>query len=293
MKSKMEKMAGVISMAGRKVGDIRFYERNGKVYSRMATTSHMTNERTGRQMMSRLRFSSARAMWSCFRGQLKDSFESVEPGKSAYTTFMKLNYDNGVFLTKNQLRDHFMIITPLHISDGTLEPIRQIINDDKQVVTSIVLGDLEITEETTVRDFTNCIHNSNLNIERNDELNFVAATQEFTDYGKPTCRVEVMNLKLDVHDERPLLVILGKYPLVNKDGYLASKTSLDMGCYAFYLSREEGQKNLVSPQMLVSNNDQLIEQYISEEQFTEARKSFGNGDDPYLYSWKFQKPTFE
>ncbi|MCQ2609163.1 MAG: hypothetical protein MJ197_10820 [Bacteroidales bacterium] len=293
MKTKIEKQTEVISMAGRKVGNIRFFERDGKVHSRIATTNHMTNDRTGAQMMNRLMFSSARAMWSCFKGQLKDSFESVELGKSPYTTFVKLNHNNGVFLTKKQLNDHFMIITPLHISDGTLEPIQQMINDDKQLVTNIVLGDFEITEETTIRDFSICISNNNPNIEYNDELNFVAAKQEVTDYGKPTCKVEVNSLKLELYDERPLLAIMGKCPLVNKDGYLASKAGLDKGCYAFYLSREEGKEKLVSSQMLVSNNDELIEQYISEEQFTEARQSFGKSEDPFIYGWKFEKPTFE
>ncbi len=290
---KIEKHTEVLSMAGRKVGNIRFYERNGKVCSRIATTSQMTNERTGAQMMTRLMFSSARAMWSCFKGQLKDSFESVEPGKSPYTTFVKLNHNNGVFLTKKQLINHFQIITPLHISDGSLEPIQQMINDDKQLVTNIVLGDFEITKETTIRDFAICISNNNPNIKYNDELNFVAAKQEVTDYGKPICRVEVNSLKLVVFDERPLLAVLGKCPLVNRDGYLASKTELDKGCYAFYLSREEGKKKLVSSQQLVSNNDELIEQYISEEQFTEARQSFGKSEDPFIYDWKFKKPTFE
>lgn len=293
MKAKIEEQSGVISMAGRKVGNIRFYERNGKVHSRIATTSHMTNDRTGAQMMNRLSFSFVQTMWSCFKGQLKDSFESVEPGRSPYNTFVQLNHNNGVFLTKNQQRDRFRIITPLRISDGSLEPIQQMINDDKQLVTNIVLGDFEITEETTIRDFSVCISNNNPDIECNDELNFVAAKQEVTDYGKPTCRVEVKNLKLDVWDERPLLAIMGKCPLVNRNGCLASKTELDKGCYAFYLSREEGKKKLVSSQQLVSNNDELIEQYISEEQFTEARHSFGKSEDPFIFGWKFEKPTFE
>lgn len=293
MTKKTGKQTSGISMAGLKVGNVRFYERDGKVFSRVATTRYMPNERTGSQMMNRLRFSSVQILWACFKDILKGSFESVAPGKSAYTTFMKLNHNNGVFLSKEQQRSRFGIITPLHISDGTLEPIQQVMNDEGQVVTSIVVGDFEITEETTVGDLASCISANNLNISYGDELHFVAARQEFVGEERPVCRVEVKDLKLDINDERLLLAVSGKYPLANKDGFLASKTGLETGCYAFYLSREEGQKTLVSPQRLVSNNDEMIEQYISEEQFTLARTSFGKSEDAWIYGWEFKKPTFE
>lgn len=291
--AKAGKQVGAVSMAGLKVGNIRFFERSGKVYSRVATTSFMTNDRTMDQMVNRLRFNSARAMWACFKDKLKDSFESVEPGRSAYTTFMKLNHNNGVFLTKDQQAKLYRIATPLHISDGTLRPISLTMNDDKQVVTDIALGEFEITEESTIGDFAGQVCRLNQQIESGDVLHFVSAIQNIGAYDIPYCDVKIADLKLNTQDSRPLLVVASECPLTNKDGFLASAANLPQGCFAFYLSREEGKKTLVSPQMLVSNNDEMIEQFISEEQFNEARKSYGKFQDAYIYSKEFQKPTFE
>lgn len=291
--AKAGKQVGAVSMAGLKVGNIRFFERSGKVYSRVATTSFMTNDRTTDQMVNRLRFNSARTMWACFKDKLKDSFESVEPGRSAYTTFMKLNHNNGVFLTKDQQTKLYRIATPLHISDGTLRPISLTMNDDKQVVTDIALGEFEITEESTIGDFAGQVCRLNQQIESGNVLHFVSVIQNIGAYDIPYCDVKIADLKLSTQDSRPLLVVASECPLTNKDGFLASAENLPQGCFAFYLSREEGKKTLVSPQMLVSNNDEMIEQFISEEQFNEARKSYGKFQDAYIYSKEFQKPTFE
>lgn len=291
---KTENNTGMPVAAGMKIGNVRYYERNGKVYSRLATTNHMTNERTGAQMVNRLRFSSVILLWKSFKDQLQGSFESVRPGSSAYPIFMKLNHNNGVFLTKDQQQKHFQIITPLHISDGSLRPIQQAMNENKQLVTDIALGSLQITDETTIRDFSIQISRENAHLGYNDELHFVAATQLYNlHYDTPRCYVDVVNLPLDMTDTRPLLAVIGKHTFCNKDGFLATKADLPTGCYAFYLSREGKQQTLVSPQSLISNNDELIDQYLSEEQFTIARKSFGKSEDAMFAGWKFEKPTFD
>lgn len=291
--AKAEKQAGTISMAGLKIGNVRFYERGGKVFARMAATSYMPNKRSGGQMMNRLRFNSVRYLWKSFKDELKGSFEGVELGKSAYTTFMRLNSHKGVFLSKEQQASRFQVVTPLQISEGTLQPILQTINENKQLVSDIVLGDFEITTETSVREFCIALANANPQLEYNDELHLVAVKQDVNQMDTPLCKVEVMSLKLDLADERPLLTVVGKFPLCNKDGYLATNENLPCGCYAFYLSRVEGQKTLVSSQNLASNNDELIEKYISEEQFNMARQSFGKVEEAPIAPWQFEKPTFE
>ena len=290
---KKEKLSPAISLAGMKVGDVRFFERNGKVYSRMSTTRSMNNERTARQMINRLRFSSVQLLWSAFKNELKGSFESVAPEKSSYTTFMKLNHNNGVFLNKMQQEKRFQIATPLHISDGSLPSLGQVLNADEQVVTDIPLGDFVFTDATTIRDFTSCVCGGDVRFSYGDELHFVALNQLGCDTDHPYCTVEVSHLTLDIQDERPLLAVTGKCPLSNKDGFLASKTQLGKGCFAFYLSRKVKQNILASPQMLLSNNDELIEKYISEEQFQEARQSFGKSEDNFICGWQFEKPTFD
>ena len=287
-----ERHVGTISMAGLKVGNVRFYQRDGKVFSRPASVGHIKNDRRGAQMVNRLRFSSVQLMWKCFKDELRNSFEEVRLGKSAYTTFMRLNHNNGVFLTKTQQGDRFQVVTPLHISEGSLEPIQQEMAYGQQLLTGIALGNLVITAETTIGDFSRVIVDNNPGIKNGDELHFVAVRQLVAG-GSPRCEVEQAVLQLDIFDARSLLAVLGKYPVCNKDGFLASKTGLERGCYAVYQSREEGQNVLVSSQMLVSNNDELISEYISEAQFTLARNSFGKSSDPFVTSWKFETPTFE
>ena len=288
--AKTNKYLGPLSMAGMKVGGIRFYEKNGKVYTRSSYTNHSKKGCFGDRMMVRLRFGSVRPLWRAFKDKLENNFEGLEPGRSGYTTFMRLNGCNGVFLTKKQLGEHFQIVTPLHISEGTLEPISQTINEDCQLVTNIAIGDFEITGETTIGDFARHI---SLEFWNNETFTFVAALQTTDGMGVPRCEVETVDIPIDASDNRPLLALTGKLTLVNKDGFLATQENLPQGCFAFYRWRNEDRKVQASSQMLVSNNDELIEKFISEEQFEEAGKSYGKKPEPFLSPWKFEKPTFE
>lgn len=278
------------SLAGLKVGGVRYYARNGKTFSRSATTSHMTNNRTIEQMANRFRFSSVRCLWAPLKEVLTATFESQEPGHSGYTAFMRLNHNNGVFLTKREQTDRVQIITPVHISEGTLAPIGQHLNGDRQVVTDIALGGLAITAQTTIADFSKAITTNNA-MSFDDEIVFVSVEQHLGD--TPRCTASACSVRLDRADSRPLQMVCGTAAFAAKDGFLASQSGLADGCCGFYWARVANGIRQVSSQTLLNNNGAVIGQYLSREKFDEARASYGEFNDTYLSPSQFKTPTFD
>lgn len=276
-------------LAGMKVGNVRYYSRNGKTFSRSATTSHMTNNRTIEQTVNRLRFNSVRCLWTPLKEVLAATFEYQETGHSGYTAFMRLNHGNGVFLTKREQQDRVQIITPVHISEGTLTPIMQLMNGDRQVVTDIALGQLAITPQTTIADFSKAVTTHNL-IDFDDEIVFVAVEQLFGD--TPRCTASACSIKLDRADSRPMQMVCGTAAFAVKDGYLSSEAGLADGCYAFYRASICNGVRQVSSQTLLNNNGDAIGQYLSREKFDEARASYGEFSDDFLSPSQFKTPTF-
>lgn len=283
--------SGCLQLAGLRVGDVRFYKRNGRTYARMATTSRMPNCRSEEQMANRLLFNSARMLWRPLKEAIGDLYEEVAPGMSAYTTFVKLNHQCGVFLSKADHPLYAQVITPVQFSQGTLAPIAQQLDGEQRVVTDIGLGPLEITEQTTIAEFAKALQHYD-GILPDDELVFVAVRQMRDANGRLVCKAERTSVRLDYTDQRPLQVVCGALAFASHEGFLATQPGLPIGCYGYCIIRKRRGVRQVSTQRLVNNNAELLAQLTSREKFDEARDSYGKHSDKYMRPSNFHLPKY-
>lgn len=265
-----------------KVGTIRYYQRGGETYVRSSHNSVKNNPRTDAQMRHRIMFASKAALWSALNGNLRGAFTKKEGTQSDFNMFMKLNDNAGVFFTKRQNAKAAQVIFPVQISDGKLESVIAV-KEDGRIVSNIALGALATSADTTVSEFSAAVVSLNECFKYGDVLSFIAVLQRVNGEGIPKITSSFLKLELSRDDSRRLWAVMPDYAFVNIGGYLGTDADLAAGCYTWVHSRNDG-KLLISSQILVSNNDDMIAQYSSDAQYELARNSYGTNPGSFFSS---------
>lgn len=269
-----------ITQQSGKVGNVRFYQRKGETYVRSAHNAVTTNPRTDKQMRQRLQFVSRAVIWRTLKGKLTNAFTTKAGNQSDYNIFTKLNNGKGVFFTKQQKAKGAQVIFPLQISEGSLPTIITSMNRG-QLKTNIQLGTLDLTADTAIGELANAVVAGNEDFNFDDVLVFVSVLQTVDGEGIPKIKGEFSGIKLVKGDSRKVFNVVPADVFQNIDGCLGTATDLPVGCFA-YLHTRCNPKLDVSSQTLVSNNELLIAQYTSEEQYQLARDSYGSANGSFL-----------
>jgi len=270
-----------INLVGKKIGPLRVVKRGEQTYTTPAKRGPIKNDRHTAQMESRLLFNSVRVLWSHVKEAVEGNFELKSADKRDYNHFTKINSGCGVFFDKQEQMLRCSVITPLIFADGTLDPIGQHLDDQQRVVTSIGLGSMEITDETTIAEFSKAVDGSNGDISFGDEIVFVAAYQEMQN-NLPCVRSERFAVKLDRRNSRKLQPTCGAIAFASHNGLLTSAPGLPTGCYGYCLVSNGNGQRKVSTQRLLNNNREMLAQYTSKEKFDEACNSYGGCNDALL-----------
>ena len=81
------------------------------------------------------------------------SFGGARNGRSDYNKFVSANLGKApVYLTKQEAQAGASIVAPYEVTHGSIKSIK-INGKGNQAVTDISLGNLAITDETTVKEF--------------------------------------------------------------------------------------------------------------------------------------------
>ena len=262
-----------------KVGTVRYYVRKGGTYVRAAHNSVKTNPRTDKQMKQRLRWGCIADMYGTLKRYLRANYFGKENYQSDFNMFMRNNFKKGVYFTKEQKKDGYMVALPLQLSDGKLKKIGYSI-EDGQLVSDIALGALVIDANTSVAQFASAViqNNEKERFKDGDLLQFVCLLQVMTN-GVPSVKANFYKVNLDLHDDAKLLSIVTADGFKNVGGYLGSADNMPAGCFGYILSRiDEDGSFLISKQVLASNNSDTIAQYLTDSQFQLARDSYGKAD---------------
>ena len=270
----------VVTQQSAKVGNVRFYQRKGETYIRSAHNAVTTNPRTDKQMRQRLQFVSRAVIWRTLKGKLTNAFTTKVGSQSDYNIFTMLNNGKGVYFTKQQAAKGAQVIFPVQISDGSLPAIVTSMNRG-QLKTNIALSSLVLDANTTIGEFANAVVAGNDDFDFDDVLIFVSVLQMVNGEGIPKIKGEFSGVKLVKGDSRKVLNVVPADAFQNIDGYLGSAPNLPVGCFA-YLRTRCNPKLDVSSQTLVSNNELLIAQYSSDEQYQLARDSYGSTNGNFL-----------
>ena len=278
----MAQVAGILSKMTGSAGQFTFKRISGKtIVSEKVTTT--TNTRTTAQQKHRMKWPNLIKMYAGVAPLLNCAFENKPQGLSDYNMFVKMNFPGTkVYLTKSEVGANTCIAAPYQITMGSLESI-SVTGEAGSSVTDISLGALEITAETTVKEFSNAIVMNNLGFNYGDQIAFIRVDQSVNPItGFPQCRFTGESVVLDKVSELKLHNVVSAAGFSVSGGKLACQLAGDFqGAYAWVHSRKESGKTLVSTQVLTVKND-LYAEYSSEAAYQRAVATYGGENSNFL-----------
>lgn len=261
-------------------GNLTFAVSSGEQVIR-ARVRTIKNPKTASQVNQRIKFPNIVAMYRSFHGLLKDGFERKRSRRSRgdqsdFNRFMSINLQSApVFLTRAESAAGYCVAAPYQITEGSLVSIRtQGLGTD--TYSDIALGDLEISDTTTVADFALAVVTNNELYEYGDAITYFSVLQNVNvGTGVPFVTVNVYKVTLDAADLSPLRMVAPPVGFSVSDGFLSHGENIGQGAFAWVHSQRGEGKLLVSSQRLVVMNA-LFDEYNSNLAKDDARKAYGS-----------------
>lgn len=217
------------------------------------------------------------AMFRAFKPYDKDCFEEKPAGQNDYNVFMGLNLRGPhVYITKQMAKCRGGVAATYKVSHGTLDSI-EVTGSGNEAVTNISLGDLTLSDTTTVAQFSEAVVTNNIGYEYNDQIAFLLFKQQMDEtIDTPMVRAESYKVRLERDCSYPLRSVAGQYGFTRSDnGRLAVSSTVPQGCFAWIHSRKVNEdKTLVSSQRMVDNNP-LLAEYMDADSKLSSMKSYG------------------
>ena len=260
----------VTRQSGR-VGNVRYVQRNGETYVRSAANSVIKNARTDKQMTQRMRYASLSALFSMFGTNIHGAFQNKLKNQSDFNAFMQFNKSAGCYMTKDEKMSGTVIAMPVMIAQGTLTPVTGTY-ESGALKTNIAVG--TSADISTVAKLSAAIIASNSGkYKEGDQLTLVCfdGSEDNSEMTGVSYKRVILNLKdtsapeITFQKASGYLSVLGNYKMAlglihsDADGK-ASNTTMVM--------TEPGQA--------------ILDEYLTDEKFTEARNSYGTAEARYL-----------
>ncbi len=273
----MGKATGLLKELSGKIGPLQFQQtKSGKVAVYVAPEVPETPLRTKAQGELRMAWGNLGAVYTQFHKTLKKSHENLPAGTSDYNAFIKENVRmTCVYLKKSELENGGCVLAPYKISNGKLQGIECEMNGEGVLVTDIALGDLVITEDTTVADFSVALETMNEDWEDGDQLTFFYGEQKVDSQGVPRAKIRGWKVKLDVTDETLLWTVVSELGFSSVGGFLGMGVSIENGAAAWVHSREDEQKNLTVSSQRLTVDSSVLESYMGQAAFDASVQSYG------------------
>ena len=283
----MVKLKSSIGIVNGRVGNMRFYERNGEIIG-VSLPNGIRNPKSPAQMQQRIKMNNILNMYKYIKGYLQQNFEGIIGNKNASSFFRSYNLmKTPVWLTKSQKESYKFVLAPYVVAQGRINSVRYEFKDDV-FVSDINVGDLEISDETEERVLSSVICGNNEGWTNNDTLQIILLKQKRIrtsgeDIELPKSNSYVVTLDKASRTkigEIPVLESLSnmsRFSLCNVDGKLAVRVSdTTEYTYAFAVvhGRGQGRDKIVSSQQLCLSDTALYDSYCSSEAFTKAFESY-------------------
>lgn len=275
----MAKGSAIVGKVSGSAGNFTFYIREGEQIM-SAKVQRVTDPRTPGQVNQRVKLPNIVAMYRSFHGLLNECFERKIRSKrrlaaSNYNRFVSTNlYSRPVFLTRSESAAGYCIAAPYQVSEGDLRPIAtQGVGTD--TYTDIALGDLEITDETTIAEFSMAVVRNNQLYEYGDAVSYLSVLQNVSvATGVPFVTPNLYKVTLDAANETPLREVAPSVGFSNTSGFLGHGEDIGQGAFAWIHSRRSTEGLQVSSQQLVVNNA-LFQQYNNQTSLDAATRAYG------------------
>ena len=276
-------LKGIISKLNGSAGNLTFKQLGGKtvVSEKISST---TDAKTLPQQKQRMKWANVVRMYKVLRDYMKLAFGGSTNGRNDYAKFVSTNLALApVYLTKQEVNAGACIVAPYAITQGVLKSI-SVAGKGNQAVTSIALGSLTITADTTIAQFSNAVVTNNREFNYGDQITFFLVHQTINEVtNMPIADVEACAIVLDKNNSATLLPLVDDRGFAVQSGCLAAKAGYDFGDHgmAWVHSRKQAGKTLVSTQYLICDNA-LLTEYQSEAAYDMAAESYGGTNTVFL-----------
>ncbi|MCI6876443.1 MAG: hypothetical protein MR873_09255 [Parabacteroides sp.] len=272
---------GILKHLNGSAGQLTFKTVNGRtIVSEKVTT--VRNVRSPRQLRQRTKWGNLVRMYAGIAPLLKYGFEKKAPSVSDYNMFMRVNNAvSPVYLTKTEADGGGCIAAPYQLTQGSLPSI-VVTGKGAASVTDIALGDLQISDETTVAEFSQAVVIGNPDFDFGDQLSFYEIRQQVNaETGIPYCQFAASSVVLDKESQVKLWDMASPMGFASVDGHLGHADDEGDSVFAWVHSVKERGKTKVSTQFLIDNNS-LLADYTTEEAYQAAAQSYGGSNEAFL-----------
>ena len=262
----MARLNGILSKLKGSVGSLTFKQNGGQtVVSEKITQT--TNAKTEFQQKQRLKWANVIREYHVLQPYMKLAFGGTRNGRNDYNKFMSTNLSmTPVYLTKAEVNAGMCIVAPYEITHGTIRSIA-VSGKGKKAVTDIRLGTLNITETTSVAEFSNAVVQNNKLYNYGDQITYFLVHQVVNEVTNiPMAEVDACCIVLDKSSEAKLLSLIDARGFSVQEGHLAAQADNDFSDHGMVWihSRKQSSKTLISTQCLICENN-LLAEYQSEE----------------------------
>lgn len=270
-----------------RVGAMTYYTSKGQQIVRQSQNNSNygdTASRSEAQQANRVRWANLVNFYKSSSVWMKKAFESKRRGQTDYNKLMSVNLTSSrIYLTKDEANAGCCIIYPYIVSQGSLPSI-EITTVGGQWKTDIMIGDIELSSQTKVSEFSAAILQYNSHWREGDQISFISYQQNIDSFGRPRAICTAYELTLDLTDARKMRDFLPYFcSSKSEDGFLGTSTDISVGGFTYMQSRNANNSKLqVSSQQLVGVNQSLILDYSSEEAKNRAILSYGVQEDAFL-----------
>lgn len=261
-----------------RVGETTYYISKGQQVARQSRNDSNYGEsarRTQLQQNRRVLWANLVEFYKISARWMPKAFESKGPGQTDYNKFMAVNVPTArIALTKAESEAAGCVVDGYVVSQGSLPSIEieQTVNGYK---TNIALGELTITADTTIADFSNAAIQANANIREGMQLSCAVYTQSVDPLGTPRAICRLYEITIDTHSSSKLRAYFPEFISNVVSGNLGTTSNMPAGGFAYILSELQGGGLKVSTQLLTTLNVDLVSQYSSAAQVERAVQSYG------------------
>lgn len=266
---------------GRFVGQVKtamFGKLSLKRDGTISTAEVATNDQqTPLQMARRITWSNIIANYRVLKDALREGWENIPEGQSLFNQFISVNARTAPYaLTKSDFKAGACIVAPYQITRGSLDPIKVDTSAGVPLAkTNIAVGSLTIDNSTTIAQLAEAIVENNAEWEYGDKLTYISMTQ-YVKSGVPKVAVSYAAITL-VEDSNVVLADeVSLQGLKNVGGYIGHDSAAPIGGFCWVHSRHDAANNLLlSNQLVIANNDDMIARYTTVEARLSAAESYG------------------
>ncbi len=261
-----------------KVGETTYYTALGRQIARQSINNSNfgpSASRTEAQQSNRVKWSNLVNFYKVSKSWMRKAFETKKTGQTDYNKLMSINVSSSrIYLTRDLASAGASIATDYIVSQGSLPSVSVTKNADRWI-TSIALGDLLISDDTTVSAFSTAVISANKALFAGMQLSFISYMQDVDSMGVPRLICTPYEVTLDINNTSALRDYLPAFCSQTANGYLATSNEIALGAFVYIISDLQNGKIQVSTQRLITNNVSLITEYSSNAALTAAIDSYG------------------